>query len=106
MRRFLAVPAVATVLVLSAGGPATADPPFAVTEQVTDRARAMSPDNVPRVTDAIAELESEDQVRLFIVYVEVFGSLAYTGIGLIVGGALLIALTLVWAKIIRRGKPA
>ncbi len=43
-------------------------------------------------------------VRLFIVYVELFGGLAYTGFGLIVGGVLLIALTLVWAKIMRRQK--
>lgn len=43
-------------------------------------------------------------VRLFIVYVELFGSLAYTGVGLIVGGLLLIALTLAWAKLMRRGK--
>lgn len=45
-------------------------------------------------------------VRLFIVYVELFGGLAYTGIGLIVGGVLLIALTLIWAKIMRRQKAA
>lgn len=45
-------------------------------------------------------------VRLFIVYVELFGGLAYTGAGLIVGGLLLIGLTLVWARIMRRRAPA
>jgi uncharacterized membrane protein len=45
-------------------------------------------------------------VRLFIVYVELFGSLALTGIGLIVGGLLLIGLTLGWAKLMRRNRPA
>lgn len=43
-------------------------------------------------------------VRLFIVYVELFGGLALTGLGLIVGGLLLIALTLAWAKLMRRGR--
>jgi hypothetical protein len=41
-------------------------------------------------------------LRLFIVYIELFGGLALTGIGLIVGGLLLIGLTLVWAKLMRR----
>lgn len=42
--------------------------------------------------------------RLFIVYVELFGGLALTGLGLIVGGLLLIGLTLAWAKLMRRGR--
>lgn len=41
-------------------------------------------------------------LRLFIVYIELFGGLALTGIGLIVGGLLLIGLTLAWAKLMRR----
>jgi hypothetical protein len=41
-------------------------------------------------------------VRLFIVYVELFGGLALTGIGLIAGGALLIGLTLAWAKLMKQ----
>jgi len=41
-------------------------------------------------------------VRLFIVYIELFGGLALTGLGLIVGGLLLIGLTLAWARIMRR----
>lgn len=45
-------------------------------------------------------------VRLFIVYVELFGGLAYTGFGLIVGGLLLIGLTLAWARLMRRARPA
>ena len=44
-------------------------------------------------------------LRLFIVYFELFGSLASTGIGLIGGGALLIALALVWGRIVRRPAP-
>ncbi|MBV7255690.1 DUF2157 domain-containing protein [Pacificimonas sp. WHA3] len=38
-------------------------------------------------------------VRLFIVYFELFGSLAMTGMGLIFAGALLIALALGWRRI-------
>ena len=41
-------------------------------------------------------------VRLFIVYIELFGGLALTGLGLIVGGLLLIGLTLVWTRLMRR----
>ncbi|WP_375427019.1 DUF2157 domain-containing protein [uncultured Sphingomonas sp.] len=41
-------------------------------------------------------------VRLFAVYFELFYSLAFTGVGLIIGGALLIALAWVWTRIVRR----
>jgi hypothetical protein len=45
-------------------------------------------------------------VRLFIVYFELFGSLATTGLGLIVAGALLIGLTLLWRRVMTRAQPA
>lgn len=41
-------------------------------------------------------------VRLFLVYFELFYSLAFTGVGLIVGGALLIALSWVWTRVVRQ----
>lgn len=44
-------------------------------------------------------------LRLFIVYIELFGGLALTGIGLVAGGLLLIGLTLGWARLMRR-RPA
>lgn len=44
-------------------------------------------------------------LRLFIVYIELFGGLALTGFGLIAGGLLLIGLTLGWAKLMRRAQP-
>lgn len=44
-------------------------------------------------------------LRLFIIYFELFGSLASTGIGLIGGGLLLIALALAWGRIVRRRAP-
>lgn len=40
-------------------------------------------------------------IRIFIVYFELFGSLATTGAGLIAGGLLLIALALGWRRIFR-----
>lgn len=41
-------------------------------------------------------------VRLFIVFFELFGSLATTGAGLIAAGALVIGLSLGWRRIVRR----
>jgi len=41
-------------------------------------------------------------IRLFIVYVELFGGLALTGFGLVAGGLLLIGLAVGWAKLMRR----
>ena len=43
-------------------------------------------------------------VRIFIIYIELFGSLAATGGGLIAGGLLLIALTWGWHRIVSRRK--
>jgi hypothetical protein len=39
--------------------------------------------------------------RIFVAYIEVFGSLLATGAGLIVSGVLLLALTWVWVRKIR-----
>lgn len=41
-------------------------------------------------------------LRLFIVYIELFGGLALTGIGLILGGLLLIGLAVGWTKLMRK----
>jgi hypothetical protein len=46
-------------------------------------------------------------LRIFIVYLELFGSLAATGGGLILGGALLVGLSWLWHRIVtRRQAPA
>jgi uncharacterized membrane protein YgcG len=74
VRRILAVVALvalAAALVLPAG-PALADAPFGVHGPVTDRAGVLNPDGFSRVTDAIARLGSEDQMQLFVVYVDSF----------------------------------
>jgi uncharacterized membrane protein len=44
--------------------------------------------------------------RIFIIYIELFGSLAETGGGLIVGGALLVGLSWLWHRIVTRRKAA
>ena len=44
-------------------------------------------------------------VRLFIVYVELFYSMAFTGLGLVIGGALLIGLAFGWARVTRWLRP-
>ncbi len=45
-------------------------------------------------------------LRLFIVYFEVFASLALTGVGLIGAGMLLIALVLLWRRLLVKLRPA
>ncbi len=41
-------------------------------------------------------------LRLFVIYFELFGSLASTGIGLVAGGALLVGLALAWDRVVRK----
>jgi hypothetical protein len=41
-------------------------------------------------------------LRLFLIYFELFYSLAFTGAGLMIGGVLLIALTWGWTRVVRR----
>lgn len=43
-------------------------------------------------------------LRIFIIYIELFGSLAATGGGLIVGGVLLVMLSWLWHRIVTRRK--
>jgi len=43
-------------------------------------------------------------LRIFIIYIELFGSLAATGGGLILGGALVVGLTWLWNRIVRARK--
>lgn len=45
-------------------------------------------------------------LRIFIIYIELFGSLAATGGGLIVGGVLLVTLSWLWHRIVTRRKAA
>ncbi len=45
-------------------------------------------------------------LRIFIIYIELFGSLAATGGGLILGGGLVVGLTWLWNRIVRRRRAA
>ncbi|SDY06709.1 TLP18.3, Psb32 and MOLO-1 founding protein of phosphatase [Geodermatophilus africanus] len=74
MRRLPAVLALLAALVLLGGGPALAEPPFDVPEQVTDRAGVLVGDE-SSVEAAVAELQAEDQLQLFVVYVDSFDGL-------------------------------
>ncbi|SDN53573.1 TPM domain-containing protein [Geodermatophilus sp. DSM 45219] len=74
MRRLPAVLVPLAALVLFGGGPALAEPPFDVPEQVTDRAGVLVGDESD-VEAAVAELQAEEQVQLFVVYVDSFDGL-------------------------------
>lgn len=45
-------------------------------------------------------------IRIFIIYIELFGSLAATGGGLVAGGVLLVGLSWIWHRIVSRRKAA
>lgn len=45
-------------------------------------------------------------IRIFIIYIELFGSLAATGGGLVAGGLLLVGLSWLWHRIVARRKAA
>jgi hypothetical protein len=74
VRRLFAVLAPLAAVVLLGGGPALAEPPFDVPEQVTDRAGVLVGDE-STVEAAVAELQAEEQLQLFVVYVDSFDGL-------------------------------
>ncbi len=67
--------AVVTVGLVCAPG-ASAEPPFRVPDYVTDRADALSPDQLIQVEDALTQLYDGQRIRLWVVYVESFGQSA------------------------------
>jgi hypothetical protein len=71
VRRLTAVLAPLAAVVLLGAGPALAEPPFDVPEQVTDRAGVLVGDE-SAVEEAVADLQAEEQVQLFVVYVDSF----------------------------------
>jgi hypothetical protein len=74
VRRLPAVLVPLAALVLLGGGPALAEPPFDVPDQVTDRAGVLVGDE-SAVEAAVAELQAEEQLQLFVVYVDSFDGL-------------------------------
>jgi tetratricopeptide (TPR) repeat protein len=67
--------AVAAVLALALPGTAAAEPPLRLPDQITDRSGVLGGDQAV-VQNALDRLRVEDQVQLFVVYVESFDGLA------------------------------
>ena len=72
MRRLTVVLWLVAMVVLFGGAPALAEPPFDVPGQVTDRAGALGSGDVSRIEDALDQLQSDEQIQLFVVYVSSF----------------------------------
>ncbi|MQA36414.1 TPM domain-containing protein, partial [Modestobacter roseus] len=60
---------------LLGAGPALAVEPFAPMEQLVDQADVLSSSEEAEVTDALAQLQSENGTQLYVVYVDDFGEL-------------------------------
>jgi hypothetical protein len=71
VRRLPVVLGVAALLVLNAG-PALADDPLRLDEQVVDQADVLSSGDESQVQDALDQLQSEDGTQLFVVFVDSF----------------------------------
>ena len=71
MRRLSVLIGVLAVLVLGTGS-AVADPPTRLADRVTDQAGVLTPAEVTQVQDAVEQLRTENNVDLFVVFVESF----------------------------------
>jgi hypothetical protein len=76
VRRSTVVLWLVAMAVLLGGGPALAEPPFDVPTQITDRAGVLSSADEDRVQEAVDRLRSEEDVQLFVVYVDSFDGTA------------------------------
>ena len=75
VRRLSVLAAVLAVLVLGGVGTAAAEPPFRLTEQLTDRAGVLDPAESTRVHDAMRNLAEQRGYDLFVVLVHSFDGL-------------------------------
>ncbi|WP_409331217.1 TPM domain-containing protein [Trujillonella humicola] len=75
LRRLSAVLAVAGAVVLT-GPAAHAEPPFDVPGQLTDRADVLDGGEEAQVEEALQQLAADENVQLFVVYVDSFDGLA------------------------------
>ena len=64
----------ATALVLLSGGPALAEEPFRIDEQVVDEAGVLGDES--DIDAALDELQAEDGTQLFVVFVDSFDGLS------------------------------
>lgn len=76
MRRLSVVLGVLVALLLTAG-PALAEPPLDVPEQVTDSADVLQ-GNESAVEDAVAQLQADEGIQLWVVYVDTFDGIEPT----------------------------
>lgn len=72
----MGVLAVAAVLLLAGSGPALAEQPFEVPDEVTDLVGALDPGALSRVQQAVDDRQAEDGTQAFVVYVSSFDGLA------------------------------
>jgi hypothetical protein len=72
VRRLSVVLGASALMVLTAG-PALAEEPFPLDEQVVDEAGVLSSAEESQVGDAVDELQAEDGTQLFVVFVNTFG---------------------------------
>ncbi len=70
VRRLSVVPGVLALLLMT-GGPAAAEEPLRVPEQVTDEAGVLV-GNTGAVEDAVQELQAQEGIQLWVVYVDTF----------------------------------
>jgi hypothetical protein len=78
VRRSTVVLWLVVMAVLMGGGPALAEPPFDVPGQITDRAGVLSAADEDRVQEALDRLRSDENLQLFVVYVDSFDGTAPT----------------------------
>ena len=72
MRRLSVVLGLSAALLLAAGGPALADPPFGVSGRVTDQAGVLSSAEKNAVEQAIDDLQKNKGISEYVVYVNSF----------------------------------
>jgi uncharacterized membrane protein YgcG len=75
MRRLSVVLGLLGTLLTFGAGPAMADPPLRVDQQVTDEVGALSGDE-SRVEEALSDLQSAEGTQLFVVFVDSFDDLS------------------------------
>jgi hypothetical protein len=76
MRRVAAVVALVLGLLAVGGGPAVGEPPLYLRTQITDQVGALTADGRAQVGAALDELNRENQIQLFVVYVDSFDGAA------------------------------
>src|SRR3954451_23143914 len=72
VRRLSVVLGLMATLLLAAGGPALADPPFGASGRVTDQAGVLSSSDKDRIEQAIDELQKNEGISEYVVLVDSF----------------------------------